>query len=80
MLRAWTPTRRRRPRLALLDALEQGDTGVAAGRVGPWPPLQAAMEAVLAAMGRGADDAKRERLLSVVDAIAEGTHEDAPAP
>lgn len=66
------------PPQAWLDALEKGEADLAAGRVGPWPPLRDAMEAVLAAVERGADDAERERLLHVLDAIAEGTHEDAP--
>ena len=68
------------PPQAWLDALEEGEADLAAGHVGPWPPLRDAIEAVLAAIERGADDAERKRLLQVVDAIAEGTHEDAPAP
>lgn len=67
------------PPQAWRDALEEGEADRAAGRVGPWPPLRDAIEAVLAAMERGADDAGRERLLRVLDAIAEDTHEDAPA-
>ena len=66
------------PPQAWLDALEEGEADLAAGRVAPWPPLRDAIEAVLAAMERGADDAERERLLRVVEAIAEGTHEGAP--
>ena len=67
------------PPQAWLDALKEGEADRAAGRVGPWPPLRDAIEAVLAAMERGADDAERERLLRVLDAIAEDTHEDAPS-
>ena len=36
-------------------------------------------EADLAAMEHGADDAEKERLLRVLDALGEDTHEDAPA-
>jgi len=68
------------PPQAWLDALERGEADVAAGRVAPWPPLQAAIADVLTAMERGADVAERERLLSILEAVAEGTHGDAPTP
>lgn len=67
------------PPQAWLDALEEGEADRAAGRVIPWPAVRAALEDVLAAMERGADEAEQERLLCVLDATAADTHEDAPA-
>lgn len=67
------------PPQAWLDALEEGEADRAAGRVIPWPAVRAALEDVLAAMERGADEAEQERLLRVLDALGEDTHEDAAA-
>ena len=67
------------PPQAWLDALEEGEADLAAGRLVPWPAVRTALENVLAAMERGADDAEKERLLRVLDALGEDTHEDAPA-
>ena len=67
------------PPQAWLDAFKEGEADLVAGRVGPWPAVRAALKDVLAAMERGADEAEQERLLRVLDALGEDTHEDAPA-
>lgn len=61
-----------------LDALERGEADLAAGRVASWPAVRLRLAEALAALERGSDAAERERLALTLDAIEDGSHEDAP--